>query len=625
MRKLGLTTFGVVAAAAAAGFLFVGTAAAAFHGLGVAKGCNDSTPVYGAYTCQYQITNNQDTAGDTYSFNSVVDSVAAHDGTATSSDLMSSLQWVVTAGSATCSGGSGSGTVGSPYVGVTSCTLPTGAQVTSNLSSFYTVQPDDYTNAGHTLSDQVTVGWTDTTIDLGGSNQGVSATTVTQNPSVTTTSIEQGSAVAVGSSVSDDVTVSPGAGTPVGAPPPGGSVTVTFYSSNTCDSETAVNSGTFTLDSNGQALNVLPEGPLGAGSYGYLAVYDGGNAYSGSTGDCEPLTVVPNSPDITTNLSSSAGNVGATVHDSATLSGATSDAGGTVTYSVYSDSECSEKAADGGTVSVTNGSVPDSNAVTFNTPGTYYWQARYSGDKNNDPALSTCTDEKLVVAPLVDLAITKSGSPATQVLGSGNITWTMVVTNNGPDADTGVKVSDPMPAGNTYVSSTTTQGTCTGGAILNCDIGSMAAGASVTITLITTPSTVGVQTNTGTVSGDLTETTLANNTATASVEVTKSNITPPCVLISRITPGQLVVGRKTTLTLHLTQNHKAAAGFKVRIQGAGINVVTQRSNAKGVIKHALKMKKKGILRFTPVAHAGAASCGAVRIGVRGPFTPPVTG
>jgi hypothetical protein len=44
-----------------------------------------------------------------------------------------------------------------------------------------------------------------------------------------------------------------------------------------------------------------------------------------------------------------------------------------------------------------------------------------------------------------------------------------------------------------------------------------------------------------------------------------------------------------------------------------------------VIKHALKMKKKGILRFTPVAHAGAASCGAVRIGVRGPFTPPVTG
>ncbi len=224
----------------------------------------------------------------------------------------------------------------------------------------------------------------------------------------------------------------------------------------------------------------------------------------------------------------------------------------------------------------------------------------------------------------VDLAITKTGAPVTQELGQGNITWTMVVTNNGPDTDTNVKVSDPMPAGNTYVSSTTTQGTCTGGAILNCDLGTMAAGASVTITLVTTPSAVGIQTNTATVSGDRPETNLANNVATASVEVAPFQQLP-CVLISKITPGQLVVGRKTTLTVHLTQGHNAAAGFKVHIQGAGINVVTKRSNARGVIKHTLKMKRKGILRFTPVVHGATASCGAVRVGVRAPFTPPVTG
>ena len=70
-----------------------------------------------------------------------------------------------------------------------------------------------------------------------------------------------------------------------------------------------------------------------------------------------------------------------------------------------------------------------------------------------------------------------------------------MVTNNGPDADTGVKITDPMPTGNTFVSATTTKGTCTGGAILNCTIGDMAAGESVTITLITTPSAAGTQTN----------------------------------------------------------------------------------------------------------------------------------
>jgi uncharacterized repeat protein (TIGR01451 family) len=224
----------------------------------------------------------------------------------------------------------------------------------------------------------------------------------------------------------------------------------------------------------------------------------------------------------------------------------------------------------------------------------------------------------------VDLAITKTGSPAVQDLGQGNITWTMVVTNNGPDTDTGVKVSDPMPTGNTYVSSSTTQGTCTGGATLNCDLGTMTSGQQITITLVTTPSATGIQTNTATVSGDRPETNLANNVATASVEVTKP-LQLPCILISRITPGQLIVGRRTTLTVHLTQGHKAAPGYKVRIKGAGINVVTKRSNARGVIKHTLKMKKKGILRFTPIVHGGVASCGAVRVGVQAPFTPPVTG
>jgi uncharacterized repeat protein (TIGR01451 family) len=222
---------------------------------------------------------------------------------------------------------------------------------------------------------------------------------------------------------------------------------------------------------------------------------------------------------------------------------------------------------------------------------------------------------------VVDLAITKSGSPATQDLGAGNITWTMVVTNNGPSADTGVKVSDPMPVGNTYVSSTTTQGTCTGGAILNCDIGNMAAGATVTITLVTTPSATGIQTNTATVKGDLPETNLTNNVANASVEITQPFI-PPCVLISRITPGQLIVGRKTLVTIHLSRKGLSVKGIRVQIKGAGINVKTKGANSRGVIEHTLKMKKQGILRFTPLAQP---SCGAVRIGVRGVFTPPVTG
>jgi len=223
----------------------------------------------------------------------------------------------------------------------------------------------------------------------------------------------------------------------------------------------------------------------------------------------------------------------------------------------------------------------------------------------------------------VDLSVTKSGSPATQALGDGNITWTMVVTNNGPDADTGVVVADPMPAGNTFVSATTTKGSCTGGAILNCTIGNMAAGESVTITLVTTPSQEGPQTNTVHVVGDRHEDNTANNTATATVQVTGPHTPPtPCIAVSKVTPKQLFVGRKTTLTIHVTQAGKAVSGIHVRIKGPKVDVRTKASNGKGVIKHTLKMKKAGILIFSPIA---SKRCNTQRVGVTNVFTPPVTG
>ncbi len=330
------------------------------------------------------------------------------------------------------------------------------------------------------------------------------------------------------------------------------------------------------------------------------------------------------SPSITTALSSSAGNDGATVHDSATLSGATADAGGTVTYSVYSDSSCTSKVADAGTVTVENGAVPNSNEVTFNNPGTYYWQAGYSGDSNNNATTSTCSDEQLVIAPLIDLGVTKVGSPTSQQLGAGNITWTMVVTNNGPDTATGVTIADPMPAGNTFVSASTTQGSCTGGSVLHCILGTIPAGGSVTITLVTTPTAPGTVTNTVTVAGNETETNYANNSATASVVVNQLTPPPPvyCVAVSKVSPKQLFVGRKTTLRIHVTQHGKAVKGIHVRINGPKINVRTKASNSKGLIKHTLKMKKAGILIFTPIA---SKACNTKRVGVTNVFTPPVTG
>ena len=53
--------------------------------------------------------------------------------------------------------------------------------------------------------------------------------------------------------------------------------------------------------------------------------------------------------------------------------------------------------------------------------------------------------------PSIDLAITKAVAP-TGVNTGGTATWTETITNNGPDAATGVKVADAQPVGLTIVS-----------------------------------------------------------------------------------------------------------------------------------------------------------------------------
>ncbi len=82
------------------------------------------------------------------------------------------------------------------------------------------------------------------------------------------------------------------------------------------------------------------------------------------------------------------------------------------------------------------------------------------------------------------------------------------------------------------------------------------------------------------------------------------------------------MGRKTTLTIHVTQHGKAVKGVRVLIKGPKIDMRTAASNASGVITARVKMKKAGIVVFSPIA---SKRCNTKRVGVTGVFTPPVTG
>jgi hypothetical protein len=84
---------------------------------------------------------------------------------------------------------------------------------------------------------------------------------------------------------------------------------------------------------------------------------------------------------------------GTAVTDQATLSGASAaKATGKVAYKLYSDNACTNEVTSAGEVEVSGGKAPASEKKTL-PAGTYYWQASYSGDENNEKSVSTCGAE----------------------------------------------------------------------------------------------------------------------------------------------------------------------------------------------------------------------------------------
>jgi uncharacterized repeat protein (TIGR01451 family) len=150
---------------------------------------------------------------------------------------------------------------------------------------------------------------------------------------------------------------------------------------------------------------------------------------------------------------------------------------------------------------------------------------------------------KVRVSPTVDLAITKRVNPS-KVSPGDTVTYTIVATNNGPSAATGVTVSDDLPNGLVYVSASSSQGSvAASNGIVTANIGTLAVGASATITVTAKANLEGQIVNTASVKGVETETILTNNTAQATLEVQKPvvgkgqlNVTASALSCSTSTP-----------------------------------------------------------------------------------------
>lgn len=175
-----------------------------------------------------------------------------------------------------------------------------------------------------------------------------------------------------------------------------------------------------------------------------------------------------------------------------------------------------------------------------------------------------------------DVGVTKTASPESVRVGS-KVTFTLVVKNHGPADAIGVTLADPLPAGLTLVSSSTTKGSCSGSSTVSCTIGSLSNGSSATVTIVVTAAVAGAIKNTAEIGATNPDPNVgANNRSSVTVTVTSGGTPPPG-------PGP-PVPRSISLSVGRTSasGRVSAGGFGACF--AGVKVELQRRKGSTWVK-----------------------------------------
>jgi uncharacterized repeat protein (TIGR01451 family) len=172
-----------------------------------------------------------------------------------------------------------------------------------------------------------------------------------------------------------------------------------------------------------------------------------------------------------------------------------------------------------------------------------------------DPVNNSATEQTTVVANAglsADIGLVKTDSADPALVGQP-LTYTLAVTNNGPDAAGAVVVSDTLPGSVTFVSATATQGACVHAAgLVTCNLGALGNGAGASVAVVVIPTVPGNIDNTATVTADVSDPNPADNTDSEATTI--SGGAADLAITNTGSPDPVAVGEALSYLLDISNN-----------------------------------------------------------------------
>ncbi len=366
----------------------------------------------------------------------------------------------------------------------------------------------------------------------------------------------------------------------------GGSANENFTSTTTF-------SGNIAVDASG---NAFITGYTGSSNFPTAAPFQAANAGGASDAFVARISDTTPTADFTISVSPSSQTVnpGNAVTYTVTVT-PTGGFLGTVALGVSGQSGDTTVAFNPTSINITDASARTSILTVTTTgatpPGVYSLTVTGTSGSLQHNASTSLT----VAGPTsANLSLTKTASPNPAIVAT-NLTYRIVVTNNGPSPATNVVLTDNLPAGVTFGSASATQGTCSGTTTVMCNLGGLATGASAIVSIIVAPQSIGAVSNTASVTATESDPDINNNSATIVTQVTTQS-SGPSMLDPNLSVQTVITGLSQPTSMTFVDNgffvsEKNTGKVQYVVNGAvastAIDLATNSASERGLLGIAL--------------------------------------